>query len=268
MSWSIVLPVAWASVGAALAEAVRPRRRLPLAAAPVASATGPLSRIGALARRAVTARRPPLVPPAGEHDVPAGAEAADRLIGGAVVLAGVLLLTRPTLVPVALALAAATPRLVRRRSERTQQERWAVALPDAVDLLALGLASGVPVVQALALVAPHTPAPVGPALAAADERARHGVPLADALAPLARASPDGRSLAGLLVAAHHDGAPVVDALARLAGDLRADRRRAVEARARQVPVRMLFPLVACTLPAFVLLTIVPPVVAALSDLQR
>jgi hypothetical protein len=84
---------------------------------------------------------------------------------------------------------------------------------------------------------------------------------------VAHGAPASRPLVALLVAAHRDGAPVVEPLTRLAGDLRADRRRAVEARARQVPVRLLFPLVLCSLPAFVLLAIVPPVVAALTDLR-
>jgi len=75
-----------------------------------------------------------------------------------------------------------------------------------------------------------------------------------------------RPLVTVLVAAHADGVPVADALARLADEQRTARRRAAEARARQVPIRMLFPLVGCTLPAFVLVTVVPPVVSALADL--
>ncbi len=300
---SILLPAAWAVLGAALVRTMGPARRIPLDGAPLPHPRGPLARLGALARsaRASCARRVgragpgagPVDREAGAADVgavdvgaldarPVDGRAADagpvdggavdaevdRLVGGALVLAAVLLVTAPVLAVLPVAGAVAAPGLVRRRHERRRREQWAETLPDAVDLLALGLGSGVAVGPALALVAPHTPSPVGPVLARADERVRHGAALAEALEPLATASADGRSLAALLVAAHDDGAPVVDALARLAGDLRADRRRAVEARARQVPVRMLFPLVACTLPAFVLLTIVPPVVAALSDLQR
>ena len=44
---------------------------------------------------------------------------------------------------------------------------------------------------------------------------------------------------------------------RLAQEVRADVRRRAEARARTVPVRLLFPLVFCVLPAFALLTVVP-----------
>lgn len=304
--WPVVLPGAWVLVGLALVAVARPPRRIPLAAARP-TARGPLARLGAVVRTALPGRSDAAVPPTGPDRAVAGPgdlgrtatgragsgsgdvgrvdlrwagsergddpgdEAmveVDQVVGGALVAAAVLVVVAPTLAPLPVVGALAAPRLVRRRRERRERERWAEALPDAVDLLALGLGSGVAVGSALALVAPHTPAPVGPALARADERVRHGAPVALALEPLAAASADGRSLVALLVAAHHDGAPVVDALSRLAADLRADRRRAVEARARQVPVRMLFPLVACTLPAFVLLTIVPPVVAALSDLQR
>jgi len=58
-----------------------------------------------------------------------------------------------------------------------------------------------------------------------------------------------------------------DPLRRLAADLRAGARRRAETRARKVPVRLLFPLVGCTLPAFVLVTVVPPVLGALGSLD-
>jgi tight adherence protein C len=59
------------------------------------------------------------------------------------------------------------------------------------------------------------------------------------------------------------GSPAAPALARLAIDARADARRRAEARARTVPVRLCFPLVACILPAFALLTVVPVVLGGL-----
>ena len=142
------------------------------------------------------------------------------------------------------------------------------ALPDAVDLVGMALASGLTVPAALHLVAPRLAAPIGPALVEADVRSRHGEPLDESLGRVVAAHPVAGPLLRLLVAAHRDGTPVAEPLARLADEQRLARRRLAEARARQVPVRLLFPLVCCTLPAFGLLTVVPPVIVALGDLRR
>ena len=256
-----LLAAGWAVLVAVALAAHRPRRRAPWDGGPgrrPAPSGGPLVALGAGLRRlgARTTGRPrrPADP------------AADVWVGAAAVLAVVLLVVAPVLVPVAVAGGGVGPRLVRRRAVEAERRAWADALPDAVDLLALGLGSGLGVGPALALAPPRTPAPLGPALAGAHDRVAHGAPLAEALVLGAERGPASRPLVALLVASHRDGAPVMEPLTRLAGDLRADRRRAVEARARQVPVRLLFPLVLCSLPAFVLLAIVPPVVAAVADL--
>jgi len=258
-----VLAVGWGVLVAVVLASVRPRRRAPVPGrnggrTPLGR-TGPLAALGTGLRRllARVAGRPPTPPD----------PATDVWIGAAAVLALALLVVAPVLAPLPVAGGAIGPRLVRRRTAEAERRAWADALPDAVDLLALGLGSGLAVAPALALAAPRTPPPLGPALARAHERIAHGAPLPDALEQVAVWGPASRPLIALLVAAHRDGAPVVDPLTRLAGDLRADRRRAVEARARQVPVRLLFPLVLCSLPAFVLLAIVPPVVAAVADLR-
>ena len=62
-------------------------------------------------------------------------------------------------------------------------------------------------------------------------------------------------------AADRTGAPVAPALERLAAEERTQLRRRAEARARKVPVRLLFPLVFLVLPAFGLLTVVPALLA-------
>ena len=48
---------------------------------------------------------------------------------------------------------------------------------------------------------------------------------------------------------------------------RAERRRQAEAAARRIPLRLLFPLTLCVLPAFVLLTILPTVAQSLELLR-
>ena len=64
-----------------------------------------------------------------------------------------------------------------------------------------------------------------------------------------------------------DGLPLLPLLDRLTIEADARRRRLAEAEARKLPVRLAFPLVCCTLPAFVLLGIVPALLGALSDRQ-
>ncbi len=264
----ILLAVAWSMLLAVALAAGRPRRRPPLPGPPGSARRPdgrPLGAHGAVVRRSlariVGRTRDPPVP----AEVPD--PATDAWVGAAAIAALAALVLVPVLVPLPLVAGAVGPRLARRRADEARRRAWADALPDAVDLLAVGLGSGLAIVSALALVAPRTPAPLGPALARAHDRVRHGAPLAEALDAIADEGPASRPLVALLVAAHRDGAPVVEPLGRLATDLRAERRRAVEARARQVPIRLLFPLVLCSLPAFVLLAIVPPVVAALTDLQ-
>ena len=59
--------------------------------------------------------------------------------------------------------------------------------------------------------------------------------------------------------------PIAPVLERLAEEARSERRRAADAAARQLPVRLAAPLVVCTLPAFVLLAIVPLLIGAFSS---
>ena len=63
------------------------------------------------------------------------------------------------------------------------------------------------------------------------------------------------------------GAPLEPRLDRLVDEVRAARRRRSEEAARRVPVKLLFPLVGCILPAFGLLTVAPLIAGALRTLR-
>ena len=76
--------------------------------------------------------------------------------------------------------------------------------------------------------------------------------------------PSLRPVTDVLLASDRLGAPAGPALTRLAHDVRADLRRRAEARARTLPVKLLFPLVFLVLPAFGLLTVVPALLTALA----
>lgn len=158
-------------------------------------------------------------------------------------------------------------RLPHPRAARARDRSVAEALPDAVDLLLLCTSAGLTLPIAHPIVVDRVAPPLGVALRAAHEEAVLGRPradaLLDALAPLGdRALSVGYALADHL----RYGAPIVPTLERLSAELRLDRRRRAEQAARRVPVRLLAPLIACVLPAFVLLTVVPLLAASLRQL--
>ena len=87
-------------------------------------------------------------------------------------------------------------------------------------------------------------------------------PLRDALEPLYACSPRGWSMASVIVDSVAAGLPLAAVASRLLDGARDDDRRAAETRARELPVRLMAPIVLCTLPSFVLLGVVPVVVSA------
>ena len=83
----------------------------------------------------------------------------------------------------------------------------------------------------------------------------------------ARSGEAVRPLVAALVASERYGAPLAAGLERLADEVRRDRRRKAEEAARRIPVKLLFPLVGCTLPAFALLTVAPLIAGAVRSLH-
>ena len=193
--------------------------------------------------------------------------AADRRAGLAA-----LVLVAGTAVDVTLGLVAgAGCWLVLRRSEMRRRRRAGgeilAGLPEAVDLFALACSAGLSVRLALDAVAPRLAGPVGGALRRAQRQIRLGVDTAEALEALPAAGESLRLLVRPLVDSLRYGSSLGPALERAAATARGERRRQAELVARQVPLRLLFPLTVCVLPAFVLLTIVPTVAQSLELLQ-
>jgi len=121
--------------------------------------------------------------------------------------------------------------------------------------------------SAFTLIAERLPGATGAQLRLLQQRVERGEPLADAIAALPSVLGAGfASLADALGLAVRYGTPIDSLLERVAVEARLDARRAAEVRARRVPLLLLFPLVMCSLPAFVLLTILPLTVAALKRL--
>ena len=154
---------------------------------------------------------------------------------------------------------------VRRRRDRGAIDR---AYPQAVELVVLAVRAGHLPLAAIHESLPRLPPAVRSGFAAVAERCAAGTRFADALAALPDLlGPLAAPLADTLAAADRYGLPLAPVLERLAGEARLQRRRQAEALARQLPVRLAGPLVLCTLPAFVLLSIVPLLLAALASLH-
>ena len=139
-------------------------------------------------------------------------------------------------------------------------------LPVTIDVLGVAVGAGATPYLAVEAAARWAPPVMAEELATVTRGCTLGASFAGALHDLARRRPLLAPLVEALLVAERSGAPVGAALARLAGEERAALRRQAEARARRVPVRLLFPLVFLVLPAFVLLTVVPGLAAGMARL--
>lgn len=160
------------------------------------------------------------------------------------------------------------PVMKKRRDTHAHQAAVIGDLPEVTDFLLVAVQAGLTVQGAIGAAATWLPGPVPAAFARMVTRVELGAPLADELAGL----PDDlgeavRPLVRVLTASVRYGTPTVAALARVADAVRVDRRRHAEASARRVPVKLLFPLVTCILPAFALLTVVPVLAGSLLSLD-
>lgn len=197
-------------------------------------------------------------------DTPEAAARVGRSLLGALATALVL----APAAPVVGTLVWVWPAVSERRRKRRQRGELLRHLPEVADLLVLAVGAGLTVPLAVAAVARRAPGPLAPALRQVTSEVAMGRRLADALDDVPnRLGDDVRPLIAALVASDRYGASLLDTLVRLSGELRADRRRRAEEAARRVPVKLLFPLVFCTLPAFALLTVAPLIAGALRSLR-
>jgi len=155
----------------------------------------------------------------------------------------------------------AAPRARRRR--RAVEAAIGRDLPVVVDLVGVAIGAGSTPFLAIEHAASYGPARTAGALRGVGHACALGRSLDDALRELGTSIVTLRPLAEALRTSAELGSPAAPTLRRLAAEVRADARRRAEARARTIPVRLCFPLVACVLPAFVLLTVAPVVLGGL-----
>ena len=191
-----------------------------------------------------------------------------RRVGSAILAGTALLPVFPPAAPAAGLVGYMLPSMRVARAEKRRLAAMASDLPDIVDLLVLGVGAGLTVHLAVAEVGTRATGPLAAELRRVGGDVALGRRLADALDELpGRAGEAIRPLASTLAAAERYGAPLGPSLERLASEVRRNRRRRAEEAARKLPIKLLFPLVTCTLPAFALLTVAPLIASAIRSLH-
>ena len=223
-----------------------------------------------LTRRAILQRRLELAGKSDSVDVASGTEVA-LAVGGAVVILPIAIAFPPAFVVVPLAALAAARgyEAVLARRGRRRQERIASSVPDLVELLVATTDAGLSPGVALARTAEVLRGPLGDEVRSTVSEVELGVPWQQAMDQMVARTevPALRALAAALSRSGHLGTVLGSTLRRVAEDLRRERRARAEETARKAPIKMLFPLVFLILPAFLLLTVGPVVLATIRSLH-
>jgi pilus assembly protein TadC len=149
-------------------------------------------------------------------------------------------------------------------SARRRRQQLIMETPQALELLGSSLAAGLPLRKAVAAVTKAYGGPVAEDLGRVMRMVELGAPDADAWRSL-RGHPQLGPAATDLARSVESGTMLVETLNHHARAARADRRAALQVKARAVGVRSVLPLMICFLPAFLLLGVLPSVVSAILE---
>jgi tight adherence protein C len=141
-------------------------------------------------------------------------------------------------------------------------------LPDAMDMLTICVESGLGFDAAMARVARNSQGPVAAEFSRALQEIQIGKSRAQALRSLGERTTvaELRAFTSALVQAGELGIPVADVLREQSKEMRLRRRQRAEEKAQQVPVKILFPLIACLFPALFIIVIGPGAISIMNSL--
>lgn len=159
------------------------------------------------------------------------------------------------------------PELLLRGRSDERTEAIALGLPDALDLMNLSVSAGLGVQAALQHVAARETGPVADEFARVLQEIQLGIPRAEAFRSLAGRvrQPDLIRFAQAMVQVDRLGIPVARVLDEQSRDMRARRMSRAEEQAQKVSVKILGPLMACFLPALLLIVLTPAVISFLES---
>lgn len=131
-------------------------------------------------------------------------------------------------------------------------------VPELIDQLNVLLRAGYTPANALRQLEPWLTAPMRRVIANINVLIRRGVRFTSAIVELRHEiGPPVYAIVDALIQLDRDGLSATTVLDRLSVEAHAQRRRRAEAEARELPIRLIFPMVCCVLPSFIILTVVP-----------
>jgi tight adherence protein C len=156
--------------------------------------------------------------------------------------------------------------LYQRAYERT--ERMRRELPDALDLLTISVEAGMSFDGALSQVAKNSEGPLAGEFFRVLQEMQIGVGRTEAIRAMGERTnlPDLKQFATAMVQADAFGIPIANVLRIQAKEMRIKRSQRAEEMAMKVPVKILFPLIFCILPALFVVILGPAVISILENL--
>jgi tight adherence protein C len=134
---------------------------------------------------------------------------------------------------------------------------------DTIDQLTICVEAGLGFDGALARIAATTEGPLTDELRHTISDIQAGVPRAQALRALADRTQivEIRQLVSALLQAQKHGVPMAETLRIQSTEMRLKRKQRTEERAAKLTVKMLFPIIVCFLPVFMIITVVPALIS-------
>ena len=152
-----------------------------------------------------------------------------------------------------------TADIVLLQQSQTRQEQIQKDLPDALDLLSISVEAGLGFDAALSQVARNTTGPLAEEFFRVLQEMQIGTGRSAAMRALGERTTvsELRGFVTAMVQADAFGVPVANVLRVQAAEMRVKRSQRAEEKAQKVPVKILFPLIFCILPALFIVVIGP-----------
>jgi tight adherence protein C len=133
------------------------------------------------------------------------------------------------------------------------------SLSDTLDLLTISVEAGLSLNAAIAMVVRNVPGVLSQEFGRMLQEIQLGVPRSDAFRHLAERTDveELNAFALAMVQADVFGVSIASVLRTQAAQLRIKRRQSIEAKAAQTPVKIVFPLILCILPALFVVIVGP-----------